>query len=276
MSFSNTKKLFQILPFYNVLTEKPKLKHLSNIELLHELSFYDELSVVKKSNAFKGYARSYKVEIIDPKDPLVQLEASKSSIEDLFKDLLNEMKSFKYQIAVTVLLYKHNINGDIEYSPVCFNSATKTVIDSDKYDLDKSFQEILYRIDNWINKGSGWIIESIDVEYVNNPAYSPLIGSTYIELSNELKNPKKGLINIRNNDNKCFLGCHIRHLNSVVKNPQRITKEGKNIISDLDYEGIKFPVSNKDYGKISLIMCISKTLIDLCLIRQGVKKNLFL
>ena len=274
MSFWNRKKLFQIFLFYNVLTEKPKIKHISNIELLHELSFCDELSVVKKSNA--RYARSYKVEIIDPKDPLVQLEASKSSIEDLFKDLLNEMKSFKYQITVTVLLYKHNINGDIEYSPVCFNSATKTVIDSDKYDLDKSFQEILYRIDNWINKGSGWIIESIDGEYVNNPAYSPLIGSTYIELSNELKNPKKGLINIRNNDNKCFRGCHIRHLNSVVKNPQRITKEGKNIISDLDYEGIKFPVSNKDYGKISLIMCISKTLIDLCLIRQGVKKNFFL
>ena len=33
-------------------------------------------------------------------DPLVQLEASKLSIEDLFRDLLIEMKSFKYQIAV--------------------------------------------------------------------------------------------------------------------------------------------------------------------------------
>ena len=41
-------------------------------------------------------------------------------------------------------------NGDIEYNPVYFNSATKTVINSDKYDLDKSFQEILYRIHNWI------------------------------------------------------------------------------------------------------------------------------
>ena len=41
-------ELFQILPFY-VLIEKPKIKHLSNIELLHEPSFYDELSVVKTS-----------------------------------------------------------------------------------------------------------------------------------------------------------------------------------------------------------------------------------
>ena len=75
------------------------------MELLHELPFYDELSVVEISKAFKRYARRYKVKIIEPKDPLVQLEASKSSIKDLFKDLLNEMKG-KYQITVNVLLSK--------------------------------------------------------------------------------------------------------------------------------------------------------------------------
>ena len=37
MSFWDTKELFQILPFYNVLIEKPKITHLSNIELLLEL-----------------------------------------------------------------------------------------------------------------------------------------------------------------------------------------------------------------------------------------------
>ena len=64
------------------------------------------------------------------------------------------------------MLSKHKINGDTDYVPVYFNSATKTVISSDKYMLDKSFQEILYRIDNWINEGSGWIIESIEAQYV--------------------------------------------------------------------------------------------------------------
>ena len=52
IDFWDTKILFQIFPFYNVLIEKPKTKHLLNIELLHELPFYDELIVVKKSNAF--------------------------------------------------------------------------------------------------------------------------------------------------------------------------------------------------------------------------------
>ena len=145
-----TKNLIQTLPFYNVLIEKPEIKKLSNIELLHELPFYGELSITEVSKEFKRYARSYKVEIIDHKDPLIQLEASKSSVKDLFKDLLNEMKGFKYQITVAVLLSK-------EYSSVYFNSVTKTVINSE-FNLDKSFKEILYRIDNWINERSGgWL-----------------------------------------------------------------------------------------------------------------------
>ena len=121
------------------------------------------------------------------------------------------MKGFIYEITVTVLLCKHKINGDIEYAPVYFDSATKTVINADTYDLNKSFQEVLYRIDNWINEGFGWIIESINGGYVNISMYCPLIGSTYIEILDKLKYPMKGLINIKNNDNKYFLWCHIRH-----------------------------------------------------------------
>ena len=78
---------------------------------------------------------------------------------------------------------------------------------------------------------------------MNISAHSPLIGSTYIELPDKLKNPIKGLINIKSNDNKCFLWCHIRHLNSVKIHLQRITKEDKKMINDFNCEGIKFPVS---------------------------------
>ena len=56
-----SKELFQILPFYNILIEKQKIKHLSNIELLHQLPFYDELSGVEILKRFRSYARSYKV-----------------------------------------------------------------------------------------------------------------------------------------------------------------------------------------------------------------------
>ena len=47
---------------------------------------------------------SYKVEIIEKKDQIKQLEAEKSSIKDFFSDLLNETKGFKYQITLKVIL----------------------------------------------------------------------------------------------------------------------------------------------------------------------------
>ena len=116
------------------------------------------------------------------------------------------------------------------------------------HQLKQLFQEILYRIDNWINQGSGWIVESIEGFYLNVSSYSPLIGSTYTELPDELKNSRKRLINIQNDVNKCFLWCHVRHLNLIDKNLQRMTKKDKelvSLVSKLNYEGINFPVSKK-------------------------------
>ena len=101
---------------------------------------------------------SYKVEIIERKYLTVQLEASKLSIKDLFSDYLNEKKGFKYQITVKVLLKKYKLNKEIEFTPVYFNSVTKTVINH-RVRLEKIFQEILYMIDVWINNGSGWNVE---------------------------------------------------------------------------------------------------------------------
>ena len=191
--------------------DKPKIKRLKNIDLLAELPFYDQLNIIRTEYAFSGYAMSYKVEIVDKKDVIIQLEASKSSIKDLFIDLLNETRSFKYQITVKVLLKKYKPNGEIEFTPVHFNSSTKTVINH-RHKLDQSFQEILNRVDAWINRGSRWIIEPIESQYINISTYRPLAGSSYIDLPIELKHPRKELINIKNNDQKCFLWCHVRHI----------------------------------------------------------------
>ena len=71
---------------------------------------------------------SYKVEIVERKVLIVQLEPSKSSIKDLFSDLLNETKGFKYWITVKVFLKKYKFNEEIKFAPIYFNSLTKAVI----------------------------------------------------------------------------------------------------------------------------------------------------
>ena len=122
----------------------------------------------------------------------------------MFNNLLNETKGFKYQITIKVLLKKYKLNEEIKFASVYFNSLTKTVINH-RFRLENSFQEILYMIDVWINNGSGWIIELIESQYINISTYRPLSGSSYMNLPIELRSPRKGLINIKNKDKKCFL-----------------------------------------------------------------------
>ena len=82
------------------------------------------------------------------------------------------------------------------------------------------------------------MIGSADAEYVNISIYCPSSASSYIKSPVKLRNSVKRLINIKNNYNKYFPWCHIRHLTSLKTYPKRITKADKNMVSDLDYEGI--------------------------------------
>ena len=123
----------------------------------------------------------------------------------MFSNLLNETKDFKYQITLKVMLKKYKPNGEIEIRPVYFNSTTKTVINH-KFSLGNAFQETFYRIDNWINEGSGWIVELIESQYINVSTYRPLSGSSYVKLLAKLRRSKKGLISIKNNDQKYIYG----------------------------------------------------------------------
>ena len=57
---------FKELPFYNKPIERPS-KRSKNIDPLVELPFNEQLSITKTDQVFKGYAMSYKVEIIEKK-----------------------------------------------------------------------------------------------------------------------------------------------------------------------------------------------------------------
>ena len=94
-SHSDAEDYFKGLTFYNKLIKKPKVKRLKNIDRLAELPFYEKLSITKINQAFRGYATSYKAEIIQTKVPILQLEVSKLSIKNLLNDLLNETKGIK-------------------------------------------------------------------------------------------------------------------------------------------------------------------------------------
>ena len=55
-SHSDAVDYFDKLPFYNKSIKKPKVKRLKNIDQLAELPFYEQLSLIKTNQAFRGYA----------------------------------------------------------------------------------------------------------------------------------------------------------------------------------------------------------------------------
>ena len=66
----------------------------------------------------------------------------------------------------------------------------------------------------------------------------------------ELRNSRKGSINIQKKDQKCFLSCHVRHINSSKEHPERIEKTDQKTAEKLDYDAIEFLGQEKDFTNI--------------------------
>ena len=209
------------------------------------------------NQALKGHAKSYGIELQDNLNPLNHFTKTKALVESHLENLLKDMKGFKFIETLEVTFEKDTIDSKTGkrvsiYKTAFFNGKAKTItkVDDIELELNMSRQEILNVIDKWVSEGSGWVTDRIDRHYINVTLYKPLNGSSYIELPTELRNPKKGLINIKNKDNECFRWCHIRHLNPQIEHPERIKKGDKQMINELNYDGIAFPVTRKQYNKI--------------------------
>ena len=183
-------------PFINTPIKIPCIKKLSNYELLRELPLDDDINISRKERALRGYAETYKVEIINNKNLSDSLSVSKNSIKNLFDELLREKRGFKYIISVKITLKKRINDNEFDPKTLYFNSLIKTVINR-RYHLNDSFEEILNLLDIWINEGSGWIIDKIEGLYINISNYEPLLGGSYISLPKALNNSMKGLINLK-------------------------------------------------------------------------------
>ena len=169
-------------------------------------------------------------------------------VELHLEDLLKTIKGFKFIETLEVTFEKQTINSKTGervsiYKTAFLNGKAKTITKANDIEpeLSMSRQEILNTIDKWVSEGWGWVIDRIDGHYINVTTYKPLNGSSYVKLPSELQD---------NDDDECFKWCQIRFLNSQETNPQRINRVDKQMINELNYDGIAFPVTQKQCNKI--------------------------
>ena len=210
-------------------------------------------TVIKQmKKALKNYAKSYEINVKFNKDPLRQLQSTRSAVKHHINTLLNEMKGLKFVETLKITFRKVSGDETIEKNAY-FNSTVQTIINETQINealIQLSKQIILNKIAQWVSEGSGWIIKSVDNHFLNIVKYKPMNGSSYMKLPTELQNSAKGLINLKNKDNECFRWCHIRHLNPQDKYPQMIKKVDKKMVNELNYKDIEFPLTIKQINKI--------------------------
>ena len=209
-------------------------------------------NIKTQARALKGSTKSYSIEIIKKTSPLEQLNSSRTAANSKLLHDLEEMKGLKFVETLRVELYKQVNKEHLTYKMVYFNSTTHTIINSTEIvpALNRSAEQVITVIGKWLSEGSGWIIDRVFNHFINITKYKPCNGTGYIQLPIELRHSKKGLINMKNTDNECFRWCHLRHLNPVVKDPNRVTKLLRQAINNVNYDGIKFPVAINQYNKI--------------------------
>ena len=108
---------------------------------------------------------------------------------------------------------------------------------------DEMVEEILEEIDMARDaEGSGWRFEKVIKLVLHTTRWDPVNAGSYIELPQALKN-RKAIINMKNQDDKCFMWSVLRALNPKDKNAERIDNDLKSKVDILNMQGIQYPVS---------------------------------
>ena len=167
---------------------------------------------------------SFNVDIINNKDPQVQLHKSKELTKDFLTGELNKKHGIIINIRLNITFMKQTEKVNVGF----FKSNARGIInENDIETVRDAGNELINRISEWISEGSSWVIKFVDKHEIDVSKYEPLRGSSYLPLPEKLKN-KKALINMKNeNDNECFRWCHLAYL--FPDENQRISKYIKKI-----------------------------------------------
>ena len=234
----NVKKLIdEITPYY-----KPEAISAFNKIIRDKKSL--RVKITEKSQAFKKRVKLFEVAVVESVDPAKQLYLTTTDVANELESLLLREGGMKPQVTLHITFKKKKIalgsEGQseevFEYKNAYFNRKAFTILNKEEIidSLDKAAEEINNKIAVWLSEGSGWTIEVILRHYVNIVKYLPLRGNSYLQLPVDLRNSKTGLINIKNEDDKCFLWSHNRHLNPLKIHPERITQSDKELAKKLD------------------------------------------
>jgi len=197
-------------------------------------------------NNFQGWLPVWRMDVSETnpnkRDLFRFARENKEKFTDLVEQEILKLKNVKVSFALEV---KFSIERDSEtqYMKHYFENKKPHIFSRyDKEEIKEKFDEFIENlkgeIEAWSERGSGWVVEKINIAYVNVARYEPLRGGTYLSLPANLAK-KKAIMNVKNRDNECLKWALRAALFPVGKDPQRPSKYP--VKDGINYRGIDFP-----------------------------------
>ena len=242
----NFKKYIKNIQSYNL--DADRLKKLTKQLEKKEKKVNNELNKIftpiREASAFRNYTNQYVMSNTNLNlGPKEFLEYAKPPITNIF----NSNRNIKTILYLHVIMKSYQ-PGEPEprMEKFAFHSkGLKLILEgTDENEIyDEMTEEIIEEmLKTEMTVGSGWVFVKVEKLVLHTTRWETVNAGSYIELPQALKN-RKAIINMKNQDDKCFMWCVLRALNPKDNHPERIDNDLKNKVDTLNMEGIQYPVS---------------------------------
>ena len=238
------------------------LKHLLllNYRNVHTSFTPGKMKIRKIECAFRGCLESYCIEASQRKrkDPITFVARSFKYLKIIMERSMKTHKGFKMQICLKTKFAKMDKVSTESYS----NCKQIIVLPGNNFEdlLMSPIAKIIQQIDEFQEKGSGWQFCEIVHMDVHISRYQPLRGSSHVELPAYIRN-KHAVINVQNNDNKCFVWSVLSSLYQATRSAHRRMNYVQHL-DDINWKCFEMPMKLQDIPKFEELNQLSISVYD--------------
>ena len=145
-------------------------------------------------------------------------------------------------MTTTLRMSRVDVDGTVHTSEPVLRSDVITVLVADDIEaaVDAAITCLTRRLDAYMAEGSGWTLDAVLNITIHMAAYQPLYGATYLPTPSKLAG-RKAIVNVHNDDNKCFVWAVLAGLHPATRNTERVANYA-GFETELDMAGIASPV----------------------------------
>jgi len=141
-------------------------------------------------------------------------------------------------------LFVRQVEDDFQRITAHFHTLPRLVNSSTPLDVDAILSSLNTQVENFNYRGSGFTLEYITKFVLIITRYRPMHGRSYIPTPTFLLG-KHCIVNVKNNDDKCFLWAILSCLFEPTQNKERISNYYQYERS-VNVQGLNFPITPKD------------------------------